>query len=348
MNRSELFLEFARRVTSGDQLDRADAEEIVAAPREDVFHLLASADDVRRFFKGDKVDFCGIVNVKSGACSEDCAFCAQSAHHNTDSPVYSLISTDEALERARAVEASGANKLCYVTSGPGVETEEELDRICESISLIARETGLDRCASLGELECPQLERLKAAGLQSLHHNVETSKSHFDNICSTHSYADRTTTVRLAKDVGFYVCSGGIFGMGETPEQRIEMAFDLRELDIDSVPLNFLNPIPGTRLENAEPMSALEILKTIALFRFILPDKDIRVCGGRERNLRSLQPLMFVAGANCTVLGNYLTTPGRDLSEDLEMIADLGLRAAAGGTLGKEYDDSKTSISSAKT
>jgi biotin synthase len=308
---------------------------------------LASADDVRRFFKGDKVDFCGIINVKSGACSEDCAFCAQSAHHSTDSPVYALVSTDEALERARAVEASGANKLCYVTSGPGVETDEELDRICESISLIAQETSLDRCASLGELERSQLERLKAAGLQSLHHNVETSRSHFDNICSTHSYEDRTRTVRLAKDVGFYVCSGGIFGMGETPEQRIEMAFDLRELDIDSVPLNFLNPIPGTRLENTEPLSALEILKTIALFRFILPDKDIRVCGGRERNLRSLQPLMFVAGANCTVLGNYLTTPGRDSSEDLEMIADLGLRAASGGTLDRKHDDSRASISGAK-
>jgi biotin synthase len=312
-----------------------------------VFHLLASADDVRRFFKGDKVDFCGIINVKSGAGSEDSAFCAQSAHHSTDSPVYALVSTDEALERARAVEASGANKLCYVTSGPGVETDEELDRICESISLIAQETSLDRCASLGELERSQLERLKAAGLQSLHHNVETSRSHFDNICSTHSYEDRTRTVRLAKDVGFYVCSGGIFGMGETPEQRIEMAFDLRELDIDSVPLNFLNPIPGTRLENTEPLSALEILKTIALFRFILPDKDIRVCGGRERNLRSLQPLMFVAGANCTVLGNYLTTPGRDSSEDLEMIADLGLRAASGGTLDRKHDDSRASISGAK-
>jgi biotin synthase len=205
MNGSKVFSEFARRVTDGDRLGYEEAETILDTPRENVFHLLASADDVRRFFKGDRVDFCGIINVKSGACSEDCAFCAQSAHHSTDSPVYPLVSTEDALERARAVEASGANKLCYVTSGPGVETEEELDRICESISLIARETSLDRCASLGELERSQLERLKAAGLQSLHHNVETAKSHFDNICSTHSYAHRTRTIRLAKDVGFYVC-----------------------------------------------------------------------------------------------------------------------------------------------
>lgn len=332
MNRNGIFAEFAQCVTGGGRLGREDAERILAAPNEDVFHLLASAYDVRRHFKGDRVDFCGIVNVKSGACSEDCAFCAQSAHHSTDSLVYPLISTGDVIERARAIEASGANKLCFVTSGPGIESDEELDRMCESISSIARETSLDRCASLGALDNTQLGRLKAAGLQSLHHNIETAESHFKNICSTHSYADRVDTVTAAKEAGFYVCSGGIFGMGESAEQRIEMAFALRELDVDSVPLNFLNPIPGTRLENADPLSPLDILRTIALFRFVLPDKDIRVCGGRERNLRSLQPLMYVAGANCTVLGNYLTTPGRDSDEDLTMIADLGLRAAAGGTL----------------
>ncbi len=340
MDRSGMFAEFARRVTSGGRLTREDAKQIVFTPDEDVFHLLASAYDVRRRFKGDRVDFCGIVNVKSGACSEDCAFCAQSAHHDTDSPVYPLIGVDEVIERAKAIEASGANKLCFVTSGPGVETDEELDRVCESISAIARETNLDRCASLGELDRRGLERLKEAGLQSLHHNIETAESHFGSICSTHSYADRVDTVSLAKEAGFYVCSGGIFGMGETAEQRIEMAFALSEMDIDSVPLNFLNPIPGTRLEDAEPMPPLEILKTIALFRFILPDKDIRVCGGRERNLRSLQPLMYVAGANCAVLGNYLTTPGRDSDEDMTMIADLGLRAAAGGTLEHDHSGAK--------
>lgn len=345
MTPKELFIELAGRAIDGERLDFEDAGKILAASDEDIFHLLASANDVRRHFKGDRVDFCGIVNVKSGACSEDCAFCAQSAHHDTDSLVYPLISVSDVVERAHAIEASGANKLCYVTSGPGIETEDELDKACESVSAIARETSLDRCASLGALDRSQLERLKAAGLQSLHHNLETAESHFDNICSTHSYADRITTVNLARDLGFYVCSGGIFGMGETPRQRIEMAFALRELDVDSVPLNFLNPIPGTRLENAEPLSPMEILKTIALFRFVLPDKDIRVCGGRERNLRSLQPLMYVAGANCTVLGNYLTTPGRDSGEDLAMIADLGLSAATGGTL--EHDDSKASVGRAQ-
>jgi biotin synthase len=334
MNRRELFAELAQSVISGGSISREDAAEILAATKDEVFHLMASANDVRRHFKGERVDFCGIINVKSGACSEDCAFCAQSAHHDTESSVYPLIEKDEALERARAVEASGANKLCYVTSGPGVETEEELDLICESIAAITRETSLDRCASLGSLDRSQLERLKEAGLRSLHHNIETAESHFGSICSTHAFADRLETVSRAKDVGFYVCSGGIFGMGESPEQRVEMAFALQELGVDSVPLNFLNPIPGTRLEDAEPLPPLEILKVIAMFRFVLPDKDIRVCGGRERNLRSLQPLMFLAGANCAVLGNYLTTPGRDSSEDLEMITDLGLHSAAGGTLDK--------------
>jgi len=345
MKKREMFDEYARHVTGGGKLCRDEAAEILATPKEEVFHLLASANDVRRHFKDDRADFCGIVNVKSGACPEDCAFCAQSVHHDTDAPVYPLMEINEVLKRARAAEAAGAN--CFVTSGPGVETEEEFERVCDSISAIARETSLDRCASLGALDREQLERLKAAGLQSLHHNIETAESHFDNICSTHSYADRIRTVGLAKKVGFYVCSGGIFGMGESAEQRIEMAFALRELDVDSVPLNFLNPIPGTKLETAEPLSALDILKTIAMFRFVLPDKDIRVCGGRERNLRSLQPLMYVAGANCAVLGNYLTTPGRDSSEDLEMIADLGLRAATGGTLSVSHDDTAKKLSGAK-
>jgi biotin synthase len=341
-----LFDEFARRVVGGGTLGRDEATTILAAPNEDVFHLLASANDVRRHFRGDRVDFCGIVNVKSGSCSEDCAFCAQSAHHDTDAPVYPMMETGEVLERARAIEAAGANKLCFVMSGAGIETEAELDAICGSISAIARETSLDRCASIGALDHGQLEKLKAAGLQSLHHNIETAESHFASVCSTHSYSDRIRTIDLARQTGFYVCSGGIFGMGESAGQRVEMAFALRELDVDSVPLNFLNPIPRTKLEGAAPLSALEILKIVAMFRFVLPAKDIRVCGGRERNLRSLQPLMYVAGANCSVLGDYLTTPGRDSGEDLEMITDLGLCAATGGVLSESHDDSATKISHA--
>ncbi|MBI4832682.1 MAG: biotin synthase BioB [Candidatus Lindowbacteria bacterium] len=325
---------YAERVTAGETLGRAEALEILATPNKDVFYLLAAANDVRRHFKGDRVDFCAIVNTKSGACSEDCVFCAQSAHHETGAPVYPLMERGEILDRAKAAEAMGANKLCFVTSGRGIQDDDELEKVCASIGAIAQETALDRCASLGALNRRSLEKLKAAGLQSLHHNIETAESFFDHICTTHTYADRIRTVRLAKELGYYVCCGGIFGMGESGGQRVEMAIAIRELNIDSVPMNFLNPIRGTPLESAELLQPLEILKTIAMFRFVLPDKDIRVCGGREKNLRSLQPFMYLAGANCTVLGNYLTTQGRDYSEDLGMIADLGLRAAGGGTLAR--------------
>lgn len=347
MKRHELFGEYSRRVIAGEKLDHSEAAEILATPDEDVFHLLAPANDVRRHFKGDRVDLCAIVNVKSGACSEDCAFCAQSAHHDSETPVYSLMDKDEILKHARSAEVMRANKLSLVSSGPGVGCEEELDNICDAITAITHETRLDRCASLGALDRRQLEKLKAAGLQSVHHNIETAESFFDDICSTHTYADRIRTVGFARESGFYVCCGVILGMGESAEQQIEMVFALRDLGVDSVPLNFLNPIPGTMLENTGPIPPLDILKIIAMFRFVLPDKDIRTCGGRELNLRSLQPLMFMAGANCTMLGNYLTTRGREYDEDLEMIADLGLLARGGGTLNARHDDSTTQLSDAK-
>jgi len=311
---------------SGERFGHNEAREILETPHADVFNLLAASNDIRRHSKGATVDLCAIVNAKSGLCPEDCAFCAQSAHHTTDASVYPLMKEDDILRHARAAEAMGANRFGIVTSGGGVENEDDLERVCSAITLIARESSLGRCASLGSLGPSLLTRLRDAGLQSVHHNIETAESFFDKICSTHTYAERVETVRAAKAMGFRVCCGGIFGMGESAEQRIEMALALRELNVDSIPLNFLNPIRGTRLENAEPVHPLDILKIIAMFRFLLPDKDIRVCGGRERNLRSLQPLMYAAGANCTMIGNYLTTQGRDYKEDLEMIADLGLSA----------------------
>ena len=347
MKKNELFDSYAGRVINGGKIGRDEAAEILAAPHEEVFHLLTAANDVRNHFKGNRVDLCCIVNAKSGKCTEDCAFCAQSAHHDTDAPVYPLMAKDQILEHARAAESIGANKFSIVTSGNSVEGEEDLDRICAALEAVTQQTALDRCGSLGTLDRDRLEQLKAAGLQGLHHNIETAESFFDEICSTHTYADRIETVRLAQESGFYVCSGGIFGMGEKTEQRIEMALALRDLNVDSIPLNFLNPIVGTRLEDAEPMHPLDILKTIAMFRFVLPDKDIRICGGREHNLRSLQPFMYVAGANGAMIGNYLTTHGRDYREDIEMINDLGLRAAGGSTLSAHHDTVTTKPFSAE-
>lgn len=326
MIRSLSFDTYAQRAIEGEKLADAEAFEILATPAESVFHLIASANDVRRHFKGDAIDLCAIVNVKSGACPEDCAFCAQSTHHGADAPVYPFMEREEILKNANAARKMGAARFSLVSSGDGVNDKSDFEQVCDGINAITQNTDLGRCASLGVLDRNQLEKLRAAGLERVHHNLETAESFFDLICSTHSYADRARTVKLAKEMGFYVCSGGIFGMGESPDQRIELALSLRDLDVDSVPMNFLNPIPGTPLENTEPLHPLEILKIVAMFRFMLPEKDIRICGGREVNLRSLQPLMYVAGANCVMIGNYLTTPGRDACEDIEMINDLGLNA----------------------
>jgi biotin synthase len=317
--------EYADRVCRAQRLDREDALAILKTPDESLYHLLAAANDIRRHFKGDVIDLCAVVNAKSGMCPEDCAFCAQSAHHETSAPVYPLMDEREILKHARAAEEMGAKRFGIVISGRGIEKSGMLERICSTVASIAKETKLGRCASLGSLDVEQLKKLKEAGLQSIHHNIETAESFFPEICSTHTYAERIKTVRAAKKAGLVVCCGGIFGMGESDEQRVEMALALRELQADSIPLNFLNPIPGTRLADAPPLQPLEILKIIAMFRFVLPDKNIRICGGREKNLRSLQPLMYVAGANCTMVGNYLTMAGRDPREDLDMISDLGLQ-----------------------
>jgi biotin synthase len=321
----KIFDEYAERALEGEQLAEQEALAILRASQEHTFHVFAAANDLRCHFKGEKIDLCSVVNAKSGLCPEDCAFCAQSIHHATGVAEYALMDEGEILEHAYAAEKNGARRLGIVTSGRGIDKDEVLDRICLVLKSMQHESRLGRCASLGSLNRKQLQRLKLAGLQKIHHNIETSESFFPTICSTHTYADRVETVRAAKDAGLSVCCGGIFGMGESDEQRVEMALALRELQVDSIPLNFLNPIPGTRMENAPALQPLEILKIIAMFRFLLPEKDIRVCGGRERGLRSLQPLMYLAGANCTMVGNYLTTPGRKAAEDLEMITDLGLR-----------------------
>ncbi|HOC45492.1 MAG TPA: biotin synthase BioB, partial [Syntrophorhabdaceae bacterium] len=204
-----------------------------------------------------------------------------------------------------------------------IETDDEWKTIYRAIELL-NEMGIKPCASLGMLDENTARDLKSAGLFRYHHNLETSRSFFDNICSTHEYREDTDTVRIAREAGLTVCSGGIIGLGETMEHRIEMAMTLRELDVDSVPINILNAIPGTPLENIRPLTPIEVLLTIALYRFILPDKDVKLCGGKEKNLRQLLSLAVVAGCNSLLTGNYLTTLGRDTSADLEMIRDLGM------------------------
>jgi biotin synthase len=294
------------------------------------YGVFSAASEIRERFKGKSISLCAIINAKSGRCPENCAFCAQSAHHHTDAPVYPLVSAREMIEEARRAKEEGAHMFGIVTSGTEIGSGEEWNDILRAVAGI-RALTIKPCASLGMLNAAQARELKQAGLYRYHHNLETSRSFFCNICSTHDYDEDIDTVRAAHEAGLSTCSGGIIGLGEQMEHRIEMALTLKELGVDSVPVNILNPIPGTPLADAPALHPLEILMTIALFRFILPDKDIKLCGGKEKNLRQLLPLGILSGCNSFMTGNYLTTTGRDTRLDLEMIRDLGLVAAAGET-----------------
>ena len=291
------------------------------------FTLMAHAAEIRDRFKGKVVSLCSIINAKSGICPENCRFCAQSAHYETQAPTYPLVSAEEMLKQAGHAKEAGAHYFGIVTSGTSVAKEEEWQTIFEAVDGMNR-IGIRPCGSLGMLTREQARRLKEAGLFRYHHNLETSRSFFPNICSTHEYDEDTETVRAAKEEGLSVCSGGIIGLGESMEQRVEMAMTLRELAVDSVPINILNPIPGTPLGGNESLSPLEVLLTISLYRFILPRTDIKLCGGKEKNLRQLLPLGIIAGANSLMTGDYLTTEGRDTARDIEMIRDLGLSVQA--------------------
>jgi biotin synthase len=315
----------ADQVINGQHISPEEARDILSIGNmTDIFSLMAEANRVRHHFKGNRIDLCAIINARSGKCSEDCAFCAQSVHHKTKIDEYPLMPTDTLTGRARNTADLKARRLSLVTSGRGINTEHDIEQICTALRQIKNNLAIRLCASLGTVSKDTLLRFKEAGLERYHHNLETSESFFPNICTTHTYQERVETVKNAKAAGLNVCSGALFGLGEEREHRIELAFALKELDVDSVPLNFLTPIPGTPLADAKPLPPLEILKTIAMFRFVLPDKDIRICGGREINLRGLQAFTYIAGANGTMIGNYLTTSGREASHDLQDIHDLSL------------------------
>jgi biotin synthase len=289
--------------------------------------LFHGACRIRDQFNGKEIKLCAIVNAKCGRCPEDCSFCAQSTHHKTRIETYPLMAPKEILQRAREAAAMGAKHFSIVTSGTSVEGKD-LKRVVETLFLLKKETDLYLCGSLGIITRDTADHLKESGLSRYHHNLETAPSFFSEICTTHAYEDDLNTLIHAKKAGLEVCSGGIFGLGESPEQRLELAYTLKQADIDSVALNFLNPVPGTPLQKAKPLRPLEILKSVALFRFILPRKDIRICGGREYGLRDLHPLVLWAGANGIMIGDYLTTKGRDYRADLQMIRDLGLESAS--------------------
>ncbi|MFH2090842.1 MAG: biotin synthase BioB [Pseudomonadota bacterium] len=306
----------------GYQCSRADTDLLLSTKGPDVFDMIFFAGKIRENYKGNVVFSCSIINAKSGHCSEDCAYCAQSGHHHTGVPVYPMLDQSRILETALRMEGAGATHFSMVMSGftPG---SNDLDRVCSATEQIRQKTGLRVCASLGVLTGQMAQKLKDAGISNYHHNLETAESYFDRICTTHQYADDINTVKAAKAAGFVVCSGGIMGLGESWDQRLELALTLKDLDVDTIPINFLNPIPGTRLADRPLVSPLDALKSIALFRFIHPDKNITICGGREVTLKDFQSWMFAAGSNALMSGDYLTTKGRSIKEDMAMIEDLG-------------------------
>lgn len=301
-------------------LTRAEALRLAAASTDD---LLRCAGALRRRFFGDTVHLCSIINAKSGACSENCRFCAQSAHNPTKVTTYPLVSGARMRGAFAAAAANGVSCFSVVTSGKRV-SGPDVEAIAEAVRSM-RVSGARVSASLGELDDAALRRLRDSGVTRYHHNLETSRRFFPRICTTHTYDDRIATIRRAQKAGFQICSGGLFGLGETMADRVDLARALRSLAVDSVPLNFLNPVPGTPLANAPRLSPREILHTIALFRCILPRTNISVCGGREVNLRDMQSWIFYAGASGMMVGGYLTTAGRTVAQDLRMVRDAGLR-----------------------
>jgi len=301
-------------------INRQTAIQMSERKGSEIYELFTLSNRVREKFRGNKVDLCSIINAKSGACPEDCSFCAQSAKSKTNIDVHPLKTRERVLEAANSAKEYGARRFCIVTSGmkPSVR---ELRQICSYISEI-RDIGLLPCATLGMLEKEQLAQLKDSGLYRYHHNLETSEAFFSEICTTHTYREKIRTIEAAKSLDLSVCSGGIFGLGETWEDRLDMAFAIKELGVDSVPINYLTPVSGTPLGHSELLHPLEALKIIAIYRLILPDREIRICGGRPQTLRDLNSYIFLAGADGLLIGNYLTTLGKRPEEDLQMIGDM--------------------------
>jgi biotin synthase len=317
---------FTQRVLEGGEISRDEALWLFDLEgAADIFDLMAGANRVREHFKGNKIHLCSIVNAKAGACSENCSFCAQSAFHQTGSPQYGFIDPEPVSDAADEANRNGVTAVGLVAAWRGLNEGPMLDEVCDRIRELARGGKTRPDASLGIIKSQRVaDRLKEAGLQCYGHNLESSKRFFPKHCTTHTYEDRLQTVSHLKSAGIKICSGGIIGMGETREDRCDLAFALKEIGANVVPVNILNPIKGTPFENNEPLAPMEILKTISCFRFILPRQEIMIAGGRTVNLRDMQSMIFTAGASALMVGNYLTTLNQPVEKDLQMLKDLGL------------------------
>ena len=322
----EQIAQLVRKVLSGGKLTREEGLWLFSLENEaDIIDLMSWANRVRQKYKGNKVHLCSIVNAKAGACSENCSFCAQSAAYHTASPRYGFVDPEPVLEAAEEANRHGVTAVGLVAAWKGLNEGPMLDEVCERIKELA-DSGKTRAdASLGIIKNQRVaDRLKEAGLECYGHNLESSRRFFPEHCTSHTFDDRIETIGYLKKAGIKICSGGIIGMGETREDRCDLAFTLREIGANVVPVNMLNPIKGTPFENKPGLPPMEILKTIACFRLILPKQEIMVAGGRTVNLRDLQSMIFMAGASALRVGNYLTTLNQPVEKDLQMLKDLGL------------------------
>lgn len=315
-----MMLELANEIIEGKRITREDDLSIFLSC--DLEELCQGADKIREHFMGNRVDLCSIINGRSGRCPEDCKYCAQSAHHHTSCEVYDFLEEETILDACKLNEAEGVTRFSIVTSGKAL-TGEQFEKAIHAYETMHRQCNIELCASMGFLTLEQFQRLKEAGVTSYHHNIETSKRNFPNICTTHTYEQKMETLKKVKEAGLYVCSGGIIGMGETWEDRLDMAISLAEAGADSIPINVLMPIKGTPLENQEMLTEPEILRTIAFFRYINPTAEIRLAAGRAL-LSNDGELAFRSGASATITGNMLTTAAcATIRSDKKMLKDMG-------------------------
>ena len=315
-----------QRVLDGVRINRDEAMFLFNLETSaDILDLLSWANRVREHFKGNKIHLCSIVNAKAGSCSENCSFCAQSSFYQTGSPKYGFIDPEPVLEAADEANKNNVTAVGLVAAWKGLNEGPLLDEVCDRIAELKASGKTRPDASLGIIKSQKVaDRLKEAGLSCYGHNLESSRRFFPQTCTTHTYEDRLETIGYLKKAGINICSGGIIGMGETREDRCDLAFSLREIGASVVPVNILNPIPGTPFEHNERLPVMEILKTIACFRLILPRQEIMIAGGRTVNLRDAQSMIFMAGASALMVGNYLTTLNQPVEKDLQMLEDLGL------------------------
>ena len=315
------FQQLADKALNGILPEREELKALLNAPDEQLPEILSAAFKVRHHYYGKRVQIHVLQNAKSGLCPEDCHYCSQSSVSEAPVDKYTFMSKDKLIESAKQAKAAGAVRFCIVNSGRG-PTNKEIDEITDAVRQIRAETGMNVCCSLGLMNQEKTQKLAAAGVGRVNHNLNTSREHHGDIVTTHSYDDRVATIENVKSAGIGTCSGGIIGMGESDDDIINLAMTLRAMDIDSIPVNFLNSIPKTPFEQKRELTPQRCLKTLCLFRFVNPNKEIRVAGGREVNLRSLQPLSLYP-ANSMFVNGYLTTPGQDATDAHQMIRDLG-------------------------